>query len=351
MARALSPGEAAAPSAPVPISPPPWLSESFPRRESGSRCARAGCGSTRRHRRGAGRRGVCERCPHRCRLAQPLPGPAAEAGGPMVLVFFPSAICGEPLMGLPDNAVGAVFGRRFADGAELLLLSSAELRRAEIERDAAGECPCEEPGEPEDPTRVEDLANYDLLRRTKSSTEYDAVVRIPVGRSAVWRLSADVMALLENDLTVLGGKFGVSAKPQLNRDGDVQCVVVSGLSTAIASARSEVVQVLQFYRQGQGLPGAATGPADRSSWAEDRPREEARAAGAAVACGVRVEVPRPHRGHHSPRLGPDTSRGLRAGLRRDVQLYDRPRQGRHRPIRGRGGYGTRSAGPAVPSPR
>lgn len=148
-------------------------------------------------------------------------------------------IDGAPLLGLPEAQVSGLFGSGFRDGAKLLLVSADELREAMIERDSKEECPCEE------------LANYELLHRAKSSTEYDAVVKIPVGRATVWSLSPEAMDSLRQDLTHVGERFQLNAEAKINRGGNVESIVLSGLSSAIALARPEVVQILQFYREGE----------------------------------------------------------------------------------------------------
>jgi len=109
-----------------------------------------------------------------------------------------------------------------------------------------------------------------LLRRQKSNHEYEAVVRIPVGRATVWMLDPETLASLQNDLGMLGEKFGLNAEPQFHKDGGVQCVKLSGLSTAIAAARPEAIQILQFYRDQQwGAGGCGTTPGSGEEAAAD----------------------------------------------------------------------------------
>jgi len=189
--------------------------------------------------------------------ASPGQDPALQPGDVVV------AIGGERLLGLPEEQVGEVFGKQYSNGAELLLIRADELREAAIERDANAECPCEEPtkddDEPEEVAVVppEESANYELLRRMPSETEREATVRIPVGRATVWSLPPETAASLEKDLEYLGSRFGLSAQAQLNRQGSMQSVVLVGLPSAIARARPEVIQVLDFYREGRWAASTA----------------------------------------------------------------------------------------------
>ncbi|CAK9111922.1 Protein archease-like, partial [Durusdinium trenchii] len=56
-------------------------------------------------------------------------------------------IAGTPLLALDPDSLEEAFGSNFADGAELLVVEAEELRRATIERDSQGECPCNEADE------------------------------------------------------------------------------------------------------------------------------------------------------------------------------------------------------------
>jgi len=158
------------------------------------------------------------------------------------------AIAGVRLQGLAEAELQATFGKHLCDGVKVLLVSADELRTASIESEKNEKCSCEIEIDQDD-MRPEDTANYELLRRQKSSTECEATVRIPVGRSTQWRLDQDTMTMLEGDLQHLGERFGLSAQPHFSRDGGMDAVVLKGLSTAIANARSEVTQVLAFYRE------------------------------------------------------------------------------------------------------
>lgn len=156
------------------------------------------------------------------------------------------SIGGTPLIGLDEEPLASTFGSLFCDGARLLLIEAKELESARIGKAASQTQPEQEEEEEEVP--VEQLANYELLHRTKSSHEYDAVVKIPVGRGTVWMLDVETLASFQNDLVILGQKFGLAAEPHCQGDG-IQSVKLSGLSTSIAAARPEVIQLLQFYRQ------------------------------------------------------------------------------------------------------
>lgn len=160
------------------------------------------------------------------------------------------AVAGERLLGLPGDRLASTFGAHFEDGVEVLLASHDELREAQIERESNEECPCEEPGD-EDQAPVEASANYELLRRAPSSTEYPATVRIPVSRTAVWSMDEATKRQFDQDLGMCGGKFGISAVAQFDKFGNMERVVLNGVSSAIAAARAEVVQILDFYRNAQ----------------------------------------------------------------------------------------------------
>jgi len=176
--------------------------------------------------------------------ASPGQDPTLQPGDVIV------AVNGERLLGLPDMDVGEIFGTHFRHGVELLLVRADELRRAVVERNANEECPCEVlDDECEEDGKPEQLANYELLWRTKTPTEYEATVRIPVGRATVWRLSTDLMRNFERDLECLSERYRLIAQLHCNAAG-VDSVVLSGLPSAIASARPEVIQILQYYRDG-----------------------------------------------------------------------------------------------------
>lgn len=232
---------------------PPWLNDRFPKRSWASLRT---CFLRVDEESGAGL--DMEACLHGFHIDALTASPGQDPKlRPRDVII---AIDSERLMGLPDSEVGDVFGKHFKDGVEVIFLSADELREAEIERDANQECPCEVPEEWEEDAKPEDSANYELLRRQKSSTEYEAVVRIPVGRGKVWRLDPHTMATLEQDLAHFGERFGLVAKVQLDKNDCMQCVVLSGLSTAIASARAEAIQILHFYRDdGQSQPGSESG--------------------------------------------------------------------------------------------
>jgi len=153
------------------------------------------------------------------------------------------AIEGHRLMGLQSDDIGEIFGTHFRDGANLVLLTSNELKEA-VEDDEA---------------KPDTLANYELLWRTKSETEHEATVRIPVGRATAWQLDDGTMADLQNDLSIVRDKFGLSAQAHFN-DAGMESVVLCGLPSAIAKARPEVVQILNFYREGRPSGEASKSP-------------------------------------------------------------------------------------------
>jgi len=242
-------------------SAPPWLEERFPRRRWASlRC----CPLRVDPEQGAGLDMEETELGYQVDAVAASPGQDAALQPGDVII----SIGGERLLGLPEGQVEAAFGERYRHGAELLLLRADELREAAVERDANAECPCEEPvnndeeapDEEERVTPPEESANYELLRRQKSETEREATVRIPVGRAMVWSLPPDTAVSLERDLEFLGSRFGLHAGARLNREGSMESVVLTGLPSTIARARPEVIQLLDFYRQGRWAQGAA-GPA------------------------------------------------------------------------------------------
>eukprot|EP00931_Biecheleriopsis_adriatica_P064140 TRINITY_DN38977_c0_g1_i1.p1 TRINITY_DN38977_c0_g1~~TRINITY_DN38977_c0_g1_i1.p1 ORF type:complete len:446 (+),score=101.92 TRINITY_DN38977_c0_g1_i1:51-1340(+) len=170
------------------------------------------------------------------------------------------AINDERLMGGgPELDVGSVFGSHFRQDAKLLLLSSRELREALVEKESNEECPCEEMVDDSKEEPPEELANYELLKRKKSEIEHEATVRIPVGRATAWQLDPDTMADLQRDLSIVSENFGLSALPHCNEFG-MQSVVLTGMPSAIAKARSEVVHILNFYREGRSNGSGGPSP-------------------------------------------------------------------------------------------
>ena len=97
------------------------------------------------------------------------------------------------------------------------------------------------------PEEPRDLANYELLHRSKSDTEHEATVRIPVGRATAWALDEATAAKIQNDLAILSEKFSLIARPLISDKG-MESIVLTGLPSAIAKARPEVVDLLNFYR-------------------------------------------------------------------------------------------------------
>eukprot|EP00930_Biecheleria_cincta_P037554 TRINITY_DN2579_c0_g1_i1.p1 TRINITY_DN2579_c0_g1~~TRINITY_DN2579_c0_g1_i1.p1 ORF type:complete len:413 (-),score=107.85 TRINITY_DN2579_c0_g1_i1:30-1268(-) len=155
-------------------------------------------------------------------------------------------INGERLLGLQEDQIGEVFGKHFKQDAEILLASASELRDAEEDAE-------------EEETKPEELANYELLKRArKTEPEQPATVKIPVGRATAWRLDDATMADLQSDLAVVAETFQLSAQPRFNEAG-MESIVLNGLPSAIARARSEVVSVLNYYRDGRNLSAGSTG--------------------------------------------------------------------------------------------
>eukprot|EP00930_Biecheleria_cincta_P037555 TRINITY_DN2579_c1_g1_i1.p1 TRINITY_DN2579_c1_g1~~TRINITY_DN2579_c1_g1_i1.p1 ORF type:complete len:459 (+),score=106.75 TRINITY_DN2579_c1_g1_i1:53-1378(+) len=167
---------------------------------------------------------------------------------PGVAIIAINDVC---LLGLSEDEIGHTFGQHFRDGAELLLLNATELREAVIQKNANDECPCEINVEEDEQERSkpEEPANYELLRRVKTETEEEATVRIPVGRATAWQLDSATMADLERDLAIVSETFQLSATPRFI-DAGMECIVLTGLPSAIARARREVVQILNYYREG-----------------------------------------------------------------------------------------------------
>lgn len=188
------------------------------------------------------------------------------------------AINGERLLGLPDSELHDVFGANLRHDAEVLLLRADELQQAIVHRDSNEECPCEDAHEPHDRVPATQMGDKDESAHEKQSSEYPAVVRIPVGRSIAWAVPPDTKDCLDRDLAHLGERFGLAAVAKLDRCGNMESVELSGLSTAIASARGEVVQILQFYREGK----YNTSHDDAAPPSAARPGEEERAKDASV---------------------------------------------------------------------
>eukprot|EP00435_Cladocopium_sp_Y103_P055275 s606_g18.t1 len=109
-----------------------------------------------------------------------------------------------------------------------------------------GQDPALQPGD-EMPEEPRDLANYELLHRSKSDTEHEATVRIPVGRATAWQLDEATAVNIQNDLGIVSENFGLIARPLISDKG-MESIVLTGLPSAIAKARPEVVKILNFYR-------------------------------------------------------------------------------------------------------
>lgn len=224
-----------------PQAPPSWLEERFPRHVWASfrRCLLRVDSEL-----GAGLDMESSSLGYHVDAVAARPGQDAALRPGVTIV----SVGGARLLGLAEGEVDEVFGAHFAHGAELLVFGTDELREAAVEQ-GANEDDAAPGGRTKE--RPEDSANYELLRREKSSSEYHAVVRIPVGRGTAWRLDAATAAALEADLGELGRRFGLLVAAQRTEEGDVRCVVLDGLSTSIASARPEAVQILNFYRDGR----------------------------------------------------------------------------------------------------
>jgi hypothetical protein len=97
------------------------------------------------------------------------------------------------------------------------------------------------------PEEPRDLANYELLHRSKSDTEHEATVRIPVGRATAWQLDEQTAANIQSDLGIVSENFGLMARPLISDKG-MESIVLTGLPSAIAKARPEVGNILNFYR-------------------------------------------------------------------------------------------------------
>ena len=135
---------------------------------------------------------------------------------------------------LQDDLRESTFVSHFAAGAELLLIALEELQ-----------------GDQE----MMPSANYELLWRSKSETEQEATVRIPVGRATAWQLDAETATSMRNDLKIVSEKFELEAKPLISAKG-MESIVLTGLPSAIAKARPEVVDILNWYRDEKPAPQA-----------------------------------------------------------------------------------------------
>lgn len=134
---------------------------------------------------------------------------------------------------LQDELRESIFVSHFAAGVELLLITLEELR--------------------EDQEMVpSELANYELLWRSKSETEQEATVRIPVGRATAWQLDEQMALNIQNDLKIVSEKFSLMAKPLISAKG-MESIQLTGLPSAIAKARPEVVDILNWYRDEKPL--------------------------------------------------------------------------------------------------
>lgn len=144
-------------------------------------------------------------------------------------------IDGIQLLFLNESQLQETFGSHIRHGVEVILVTAAELRDAKEMEDE------EMPEEPRD------LANYELLHRSKSDTEHEATVRIPVGRATAWQLDEQTAANIQSDLGIVSENFGLMARPLISDKG-MESIVLTGLPSAIAKARPEVVNILNFYR-------------------------------------------------------------------------------------------------------
>ena len=148
-------------------------------------------------------------------------------------------IDGIKLLFLNDVQLEETFGAHFRNGVEVIMMNSAELRDANAQE-------MEDEEMQEEPTN---LANYELLRRTQSDTEHEATVRIPVGRATAWQLDEVTAADIQRDLQIVSEKYSLNARPLISDKG-MESIVLTGLPSAIANARPEVVNILNWYRDG-----------------------------------------------------------------------------------------------------
>ncbi|CAE7536607.1 ZBTB8OS [Symbiodinium natans] len=221
---------------------PQWLAERFPGREWQSlRC----CKLVAKEGVGAGLEMEATEYGYAVDTILPEPGqePALQPGDTIV------AIEGQRLLGLSEEDIDQVFGAHFRHGALLLLLSSKELQ------DAAG-------------TQDMDPAESD---KRKSVEEHEATVRIPVGRATAWQLDEATAANVSNDLAIVSEQFGLAARAHFGDHG-MESVLLTGLPSAIAQARPEVVRILAFYRDGQ-LHCASEAPMEAAKAAPSTPME------------------------------------------------------------------------------
>ena len=124
-----------------------------------------------------------------------------------------------------------------------------------------------------------DLANYELLHRSKSDTEQEATVRIPVGRATAWQLDEATAATIQSDLAIVSENFGLIARPLISDKG-MESIVLTGLPSAIAKARPEVVNILNFYRG-----------KDQSQTSEAQMSDGTREQGSTPAATTAMELP------------------------------------------------------------
>eukprot|EP00746_Dinoflagellata_sp_MGD_P145820 gnl/MRDRNA2_/MRDRNA2_78379_c0_seq1.p1 gnl/MRDRNA2_/MRDRNA2_78379_c0~~gnl/MRDRNA2_/MRDRNA2_78379_c0_seq1.p1 ORF type:complete len:818 (-),score=156.33 gnl/MRDRNA2_/MRDRNA2_78379_c0_seq1:86-2539(-) len=94
-----------------------------------------------------------------------------------------------------------------------------------------------------------DVQDWELQYRQVSLTNSmcEATLRIPAGHSIPHKLSAETLADLKKGIDWVGGRCNVLVKPGLHDGAGMQSVVITGLRSNIELARSELVQILQFY--------------------------------------------------------------------------------------------------------
>mmetsp|Transcript_45525 Transcript_45525/g.90192 ORF Transcript_45525/g.90192 Transcript_45525/m.90192 type:complete len:257 (-) Transcript_45525:32-802(-) len=243
--------------------PPSWLEALFPRKRSWQslQCCRLRVDASL----GAGLELEEGELGYYVLSVAPEPGqdPALQPGDAIL------AIEGKPLVGLnPDEDLQQLFGSQFIHDAELLFSRADELYEAVVEHGANEECPCEDEQDPQPGLEagddavgpgIDQLKQVTLIKKQKQQEpkvldgvqeqlEQVARVRIPIGRTgAAWCLEEQVQTELEADLAILGESFALAARPELGKGG-MYGLLLEGPPCAIAAARMEAVQLLQFYR-------------------------------------------------------------------------------------------------------
>lgn len=151
-------------------------------------------------------------------------------------------IAAAPLVGLEPDDLDAAFGRHFAHGAGLLLVDAEELRRATIERDSEGECPCNEADDAEEFDKEVLQANTEIL-------EHGSVMNLRLCPATKLReLPAATRRLLSEDLGHFAAQRMLRAELHCPEATTASArLTLCGMPEDVSAAQAEAEEIMRFY--------------------------------------------------------------------------------------------------------